>query len=355
MWTKSLCRLLVLGVVVGLWAQPSPACPQASDGDESRWNLVEGSGSGSLAPLVERWMEEYRRLHHSVRFIYRALGSGGGIYELRSGTASFAATDRPVAEEELPRLRSRILEVPVTVHAAGPIYNLPQVPELRLSGTTLADIFLGKITKWDADAIARENPGVNLPRIEIKVVHDFRRRKGYPSTDVMEDYLSKVSPEFDAALRNPFGDWPLVSISYRGAMHMGYVHSTVGGFGYYWQSPYPVTSHYAYAKIRNAAGVFVAATPESLTSAAASAVRGISARKPDFRVSITNARGRDSYPIASFIWIVFPSDSADKRDILRFLHWVLTDGQKLAPKIGYGPLPDDLVKLELRYLRDGTR
>ena len=315
---------------------------------------IDGSGSTTVNQLLQAWINEYTRLHSGPRISYRPIGSNAGFRMLASGTAFFATTDVPVSDDQLAKANSRILQLPIVVNAVVPVYNLPQAPQLRFSGDTLAGIFLGKITKWNDAAITKDNPGVDLPTMDIKVKHDFPSASlsGTLDTYVMADYLSKVSPAFKTVLADSSGNWPVANNVYKGAEGTaGFVRHTPGAIGYVWQSRFHGTEQYGIVK--NADGEFIAASPESLTAASASAMSSIKPLAPDFRVSITNAPGKASYPIASFTWLVLYENPKEKKQnevMIDFLKWVLTDGQKVALKLGYPALPSDLVQMELQQL-----
>jgi phosphate transport system substrate-binding protein len=312
---------------------------------------VDGAGSTTIYPLLSAWLGEYNRAHPRTPIYYQAIGSKAGIYALTHGTAFFAATDVPMTDDQLANASGRILHIPVALNAIVPAYNLAHIPDLRFSPDTLAGIFLGRITKWNDPAIAGDNPGVDLPELEIRVFHRFP--KGDPETFVMADYLAKVSPDVKATLTNSSGNWPLSRNSYRGALGAaGFVHDTPGAIGYVWQNL--VLGVEQYGVVKNASGEFVAASPESLRAAGLSAALSIDAQARDFRVSITNAPGKKSYPIASFAWILLYEDSKEgkKNEVMNdFVKWVLTDGQRVAMKLGYPSLPSNLVEIELQRLK----
>ncbi len=343
--------------VLGVQSQQLPAehKPQRLDPNALQ-TRINGAGSQALAPLVRAWIDEYTRLHPGLQMSYMAIGSRGGFRMLASGTAFFAATDVPISDDQLAQANGRILHLPIAVNAVVPVYNIPQVSQLRFSGDTLAGIFLGKITKWDDPAIANDNPGVNLPAMDIKVRHEFP--DGSVETHVIADYLSKVSPAFKTAVASPSSaNWPLASYKYKGAEgSAGFVSQTVGSFGYL---PLAIARAQSrggslkYAAVKNSNGEFVMASPESVTAAGASAMSSIQAQAPDFRVSLTNAPGKLSYPIASFTWLLLYENSKETKEnevMVDFLKWVLADGQKLALKLGYPALPKDLVQMELKRL-----
>lgn len=317
---------------------------------------VEGEGTLILNPLLTAWTDEYSHMHAGIRFSYLPRGSGRAILKLMNKEISFATSNGPMTDDQIARAPGRILELPVALDAVVPIYNLPGITRLRLSGRTLADIFLGKITQWDDPAIAHDNPGVNLPRMGIKVAHDFPNH-GQVDTFYMADYLLKVSPAFKTTLASSSA-WPVsdASAGYKGGAGVtGYITETPGSIGYVWWDRARHSS-LTYAAVKNSEGEFVAASQESVTAAAASAVDAIQTQFPDFRVLITNPSGNASYPISYFILFLFYEDSNEKKQhevIVDFLRWVLTDGQKAAVRLGFPPLPDNLVRLELERL--GTK
>ena len=318
---------------------------------------IEGAGSTTISPLFRAWIDEYTLLHPGFQMSYTAIGSRAGFRVLVSGQAFFGVTDVPISDEQLAQAKGRILQLPIAVNAVVPVYNLPQVSQLRFSGDTLAGIFLGKITKWDDPAIANDNPGVSLPAMEIKVRHEFP--SGSVETQVIADYLSKVSPTFKTAVASlPSADWPLASYRYKGAEGTaGFVSQTPGSFGYLPLAIARAESREGSLKcaaVKNSDGEFVTASPESVTGASASA----KIQPTDFRVSITNAPGKASYPIASFTWLLLyenPEERKQDEVMVDFLKWVLTDGRKVALKLGYPALPTDLVQTELQQLRVSAR
>lgn len=349
-WLASLLAVLLFCAQPALAGSTAgAAAPLSSAGTDIH---IDGAGSTALAQIVSTWIDTYRRLHPSIQISYQPVGSAGGLGLLRSGRTSFAVSDRPVTDADLAG-HGRIVEIPVAVHAVVPLYNLPGVPRLRLSGATLADIFLGKITRWNDREIGNDNPGVNLPPMDIKIFHDFSGKNG--DSIVMADYLSKVSADFRAAFVNRNAGWPAASSRFKGGGGvMGYVDMTPGSIGYVWEFPSSdLHSGEGFAVVRNADGAFVAATPQSLSSAAAAALPAIRTQLPDFRISIANAPGNTSYPIATFIWFVarMPAkNDADGKAMIDFLKWVLSDGQKLMPKLAPASLPDDVAKLELLHI-----
>jgi len=356
---------VALFFLVALCAQPVWSAAPAPTSSASQVHL-EGEGSSSLFPLLDVWAREYRRLHPEVLVTYKSFGAKLGVKDLLSRSPQsvngnkvlFAVTEVPLTNKQLPLTdeeralaERQILQFPVTLQAVVPIYNLPQFSKLRFSGTTLADIFLGKIPKWNDVALARDNPGVVLPEIDIQLRHRFPPSSiigsGSFDTSVMAAYLSKVSPDFKAALDRSATDWP-IAISNSRWDDGRLIANTPGAMGYFWGPQSDVQS----GALRNRAGQFVTASPEAVTAASAAAVSSFSANVPN-QVSITDPPGETAYPLASFIWIVFykhPEDMQKQKTMINFLKWILTDGQTLARKHGYAPLADDLVKIELQSL-----
>jgi phosphate transport system substrate-binding protein len=247
-------------------------------------------------------------------------------------------------EEQLKAAPGAILHFPTVLGAVVPVYNIPGVTaELKFTGPVLADIYLGKIKKWNDPAIAKLNPGVTLPSTDVTVVH---RSDGSGTTFIFVDYLSKVSPEFKSKVGvNTSVNWP-AGVGGKGNEGVsGLVRQTPGSIGYV-ELIYALQSKMAYGSVQNAAGEFVKASIESVTKAADSAASTIPA---DFRVSITNPQGAGTYPISSFTWLLMyedPKDKAAGRIMVDFMKWALTDGQKYCADLGYAPLPSTVVSLE---------
>ena len=309
---------------------------------------INGAGATFPYPLYSKWFAEYNKLQPGVRINYQSLGSGAGIRQLLSRTVFFGASDQPMKDDQLQSAPGKILHFPTVLGAVVPIYNLPEVSQpLKFSGPLLADIVLGKVNKWNDPAIAKLNPGVKLPTTDITFVH---RSEGSGTTFIFADYLGKVSPEFrktvgvDASLK-----WP-VGLGGKGNEGVsGLVQQTPGSLGYV-ELVYALQNKISTGQVQNSAGTFVTPTVDSVTAAAAGAAGNM---PPDFRVSITNAQGADAYPIASFTWILLyedPQDKAQGRVMKDFMRWALTDGQKIAPELGYASLPPQVVDMETKAL-----
>ncbi len=308
---------------------------------------INGAGATFPYPIYSKWFDEYHKQHPEVRINYQSIGSGGGIRQVSNETVFFGATDGPMTEEQLKAAPSKILHFPTVLGADVPVYNLPGVSELKFSGALLADIFLGKITRWNDPALARINPGVTLPASEITVVH---RSDGSGTTYIWVDYLSKVSPEWKEKVGVATSvNWP-AGVGGKGNEGVaGLVRQTPGSIGYI-ELVYALQNKIPIGAVQNAQGEFVVASTDSVTAAAAAAASQMPA---DFRVSITNAAGPGAYPISSFTWMLLfedPKDKTQARAMVEFLKWALTDGQQFASQLGYAPLPAEVVKQELALL-----
>ena len=309
---------------------------------------ITGAGATFPYPIYSKWFSEYNKLHPNVEINYQSIGSGGGIRQVSDRTVFFGATDGPMTPEQLLAAPGKILHFPTVLGADVPVYNIPGVTaQLKFSGLLLADIFLGKITKWNDPAIAKLNEGVSLPATDITIVH---RSDGSGTTYIWVDYLAKVSPEWKQKVGvNTSVKWP-VGVGGKGNEGVaGLVKQTPGSLGYV-ELIYALQTRISYGTVQNMAGKFVAASTESVTAAAAGAAKQMPA---DFRVSITNAPGEGAYPISSFTWLLLyenPPDKTQAKIMVDFLNWALTDGQKFASELGYAPLPQAVIDLEKKAL-----
>ena len=301
---------------------------------------LNGAGATFPYPMYSKWFSEYNKLHSDIQFNYQSIGSGGGIRQVLAGTVDFGATDGPMTDEQLAQAKTKILHIPTVLGADVPAYNIPGVTEeLKFTPELLANIFLGKITSWNDAALGKANPGVNLPNQPIIVIH---RSDGSGTTYIFTDYLSKVSPDW----KNQVGKgtsvkWP-VGLGGKGNEGVaGMIRQMQGSIGYV-ELIYAVNNKIAYGSVKNAGGQFVKASLDSVTAAAAS----VKSMPADFRVSITNAPGKDAYPIASFTWLLIPTPSKDPakgKIIADFLNWMVDDGQKMTADLAYAPLPESVV------------
>ena len=309
---------------------------------------INGAGATFPNPIYSKWFDEYGKLHPNVRINYQPIGSGGGIRQVTAQTVFFGATDGPMTEEQILAAPGKILHLPTVLGADVPIYNLPGVSgELKFSGALLADIFLGKVTKWNDPALVKLNPQVKLPATDITVVH---RSDGSGTTYIWVDFLAKVSPEWKKRVGVATSvNWP-TGVGGKGNEGVtGLVQQVPGSIGYV-ELVYALQNKVAYGSVQNLAGEFVRASVQSVTAAAAAAAAKMPA---DFRVSITNAEGKGAYPISSFTWLLLyenPKDKAQSKAMVEFVKWALGDGQKFAAALGYAPLPAEVVKLELAAL-----
>jgi phosphate transport system substrate-binding protein len=309
---------------------------------------LNGAGATFPYPIYSKWFSEYHKLHPEIQINYQSIGSGGGIRQVINGTVDFGASDGPMTDDMLKEAKAKILHMPTVLGADVPAYNIPGVTaELKFTPEALAGIFLGRITKWNDKAITSANPGVNLPDKDIIVVH---RSDGSGTTYIWTDYLSKVSPEWQSQVgKGTSVKWP-IGLGGKGNEGVaGSIRQLQGSIGYV-ELIYAAQNNIAYGSVKNAAGTFVKASLESVTAAAASAPK----MPEDFRVSITNAPGKDAYPISSFTWLLIPAQSKDAshgKILADFLNWMVTDGQKMTAALSYAPLPEGVVQKEKEAIK----
>jgi phosphate transport system substrate-binding protein len=309
--------------------------------------LVNGAGATFPAPLYTKWFSDYHKMHPELSFNYQAIGSGGGIQQITAGTVDFGASDAPMKDDQIAKIPD-ILHVPTVMGAVVVTYNAP-VKTLKLTPEVLAGIFLGKITKWNDPAIAKLNEGEKLPDLAITVAH---RSDGSGTSYGFTDYLTKVSPEWKAKVgAGTSVQWP-AGLGGKGNDGVtGLVKATPGAIGYV-ELAYANQNKLPLAELKNADGHFVKPTLES-TSAAAAGVT----MPPDYRVSITNAAGKDSWPIASFTYLLVHKDQQDPKKgeaLIRFLWWATHEGQKDAPALDYAPLPKSVVAMVEKTIQSMT-
>ena len=328
------------------------ACTALAAGLAAQTMQINGGGATFPYPIYSKWFAEYNKLHPSVQINYQSQGSGFGIQQLTQQTVFFGASDGPMTDVQLKAAPSAIMHFPTVLGAVVPVYSIPGVTaELKFTGPVLADIYLGRITKWNDAAIAKLNGGVSLPGTDITVVH---RSDGSGTTYIWVDYLSKVSPEFKTKVGvNTAVNWP-TGVGGKGNEGVsGLVSQTPGAIGYV-ELIYALQNKISYGSVQNVAGEFVRASVDAVTKAAAGAAANMPA---DFRVSITNAPGKGVYPISSFTWLLLYQDAKDKaqaKTMVDFVKWALTDGQKFCADLGYAPLPASIVKLEMAALAKVT-
>jgi phosphate transport system substrate-binding protein len=310
--------------------------------------MLLGAGATFASPIYQRWFSEFHRLHPKVSITYQSVGSGAGIRELVSGIVDFAATDGPMTDEQLEQARVPIVHLPTVLNAIVVIYNIPGVTaEVKFTPQTLARIFLGRITSWNDPAIASINPGLSLPNQLITPVH--RSDAGGP-TFIFSDYLSKVSPDWQASVgKGTAVNWPLGLASKGNEGVAGTVHGVEGSIGYV-ELTYALNNKLTLGSVQNFSGIYVKPSLEGATAAAAS----IKDMPADFRVSITDAPGRDAYPIVSFTWLLIPKtnrEQARNKDMVAFLDWIYR-GESMTPVLGYAPLPVNVVRQVKQKIRD---
>jgi len=309
---------------------------------------LNGAGATFPNPIYSKWFSEYHKLHPDIEINYQSIGSGGGIRQVIAGTVDFGASDGPMTDDQLKEAKMKILHFPTVLGADVPAYNIPGVSaELKFTPDALAGIFLGKITKWNDKALTGPNPGVSLPDREIIVVH---RSDGSGTTYIWTDYLSKISPEWQSQVgKGTSVKWP-VGLGGKGNEGVaGSIRQLQGSIGYV-ELIYAVQNNISYGSVKNAAGNFVKASLDSVTAAAASAPK----MPADFRVSITNAPGKDAYPISSFTWLLIPAqakDASHSKILADFLNWMVTDGQRMTAALSYAPLPEGVVQKEKEAIK----
>ncbi|NNN06000.1 MAG: phosphate ABC transporter substrate-binding protein PstS [Elusimicrobia bacterium] len=296
---------------------------------------LTGAGSTFAYPIYSKWSDEYHKVKPDLQINYQSIGSGGGIRQFTEKTVDFGATDGPMTDEQIAKAGGKVLHLPTVMGADIPVFNVAGVDELRFDGPALAAIFMGKITNWNDPALAKLNPGVKLPDLAITVVH---RSDGSGTTYCWVDYLSKVSPAWEKTVgRGTSVNWP-VGLGGKGNEGVsGLVAQTPGAIGYV-ELIYALQNKMSFGSVRNKSGKFLKASIAGVTAAAAGAARHM---PKDYRVSITDAPGPNSYPISTFTWLlVYPQNPAGKGAELKgFLRWMLKDGQAMAPALGYAPLP----------------
>jgi phosphate transport system substrate-binding protein len=300
---------------------------------------LNGAGATFPYPIYSKWFSEYSASHGGVQINYQSLGSGAGIRQVTSGTVDFGATDGPMTDEQIAASKVKIQHIPTVLGAVVPIYNLPGVGEqLKFSGDVIADIYLGKISNWNDARIAKENPGAKLPNTEIFVVH---RSDGSGTSYIFTDYLSKVSNDWkNGPGKGTSPSWPRGLGAKGNEGVAGMVRQTPGAFGYV-ELIYALQNKIETGLVKNAAGAYPPPTIDAVTAAAAS----VKQMPADYRVSITNAPGKDAYPISSFTWLLIPNPGTDqtKSKVLKdFLTWML-DHESEAASLNYAPLPASVV------------
>ncbi|MGZ4732559.1 MAG: phosphate ABC transporter substrate-binding protein PstS [Terriglobales bacterium] len=308
---------------------------------------LNGAGATFPYPIYSKWFSEFQKAN-GVQINYQSIGSGGGIRQLQSGTVDFGASDMPLNDDQLKEMGKPIIQFPTVLGSVVPAYNVPGVStELKFTPETLAGIYLGKITKWNDKALASVNPGVKLPDQDIVVVH---RSDGSGTTFVWTDYLSKISPEWKSSVgANTSVKWP-VGLGGKGNEGVaGTIRQQPGAIGYI-ELIYALQNKIEFGVVKNAAGNFVKASLDTTTKAAVG-----TKVPPDFRVSITNAPGKDAYPISSFTYLLVPTqwqDQGKKTAMVNFLNWMLDKGEPMVTGLDYASVPKQVAEMEKAKIKE---
>jgi len=303
--------------------------------------LINGAGATFPYPIYSKWFDEYGKANPGVMFNYQSIGSGGGIKQITAKTVDFGASDGPMTMDQMTSAPGRLYHIPTVMGAVVIAYNLQGVAKgLKLSGDVLADIYLGKITKWNDPRIAEQNAGVSLPDVSIVVAH---RSDGSGTSYIFSDYLSKVSSAWSSRVgKGTSLNWPLGLGGKGNEGVAGLLKQTPGGIGYV-ELAYAKENNLPYAYMKNQSGAYIEPTLESTSKAADGAVI-----PADFRASVTNSQNPEAYPIASFTWLLIykqMDDPVKGKAIVDFIRWAITDGQKYAQDLDYAPLPTNVVEM----------
>jgi len=338
---KGVSRIIAQLLIPALMLVPLAGCGGGSGTDANAEVKLQGAGATFPNPLYQKWFSEYNKITPNAKFDYQSIGSGGGIKQITAKTVDFGGSDAPLKDEELKAAPAELLHIPTVLGAVVVTYNLPSVSaELKFTPEAIAGIYLGKITKWNDPAISGANPGVSLPDGQITVVH---RSDGSGTSYVWTDFLSKVSPEWKDKVGTGVSlNWP-VGVGAKGNEGVtGQVKQTPNSIGYV-ELIYADQNKLPYATVKNSAGEFVKPSLDSVTAAAAGAANNM---PDDLRVSITNAPGKDAYPISSFTYFLVykeQQDQAKGKALVNFLWWSIHSGEQMAKGLLYAPLPPEVV------------
>jgi phosphate transport system substrate-binding protein len=309
---------------------------------------LQAAGATFPAPIYTKWFDAYNKIHSNIQVNYQPVGSGGGIRQLIAKTVDFGASDGPMTDEQLGQAGFKILHFPTVLGAVVPSYNVVGVSgSLKFTQKAIAGIFLNTITKWNDPEIAKANPGVKLPAEDIIVIH---RSDSSGTTYIWTDFLSKISSDWKTKVGTGAApNWPTGLGGAKNDGVAGLIKQTPNSLGYI-ELTYAMQNNITFGDVQNAAGTFVKATLATVSEAAA----GAAANMPDdFRVSITNAPGKNAYPISSFTWLLIPAQIQDagKRDIIKgFLNWMLKDGQQYCEGLDYAKLPPSVITKEMKAI-----
>jgi len=315
----------------------------ATAGSACAETLINGAGATFPYPLYSKWFAEYAKIDKSVKFNYQSIGSGGGIKQITAQTVDFGASDKFLSDEELKAAPGKLLHLPTVMGAVVVTYNIPGVAKgLKLTAESLSQIYEGKITSWSDPKLAHDNAGLALPNKPIIVVH---RSDGSGTTSIFTDYLSSVNQEWAKSVgKGASVKWP-VGLGGKGNEGVaGQIKTTPYTIGYV-ELAYAFENKLPYAYLKNSAGSFVEPSIASTSAAAAGAAKSMPA---DYRVSLVNQPGKNAYPIVGFTWLLVYQDQKDKtkgKKLVEFLNWELKQGQKMADKLLYAPLPANVAKM----------
>jgi phosphate transport system substrate-binding protein len=333
-------KRLMLLVVVSLMATVIPATAAT---------LINGAGATFPYPLYTKWFSEYAKIDRDVKFNFQAIGSSEGIRLITAQSVDFGATDRYLSDDELKTAPGKLLHIPTVMGAVVITYNLPGIGSgIKIPSENLADIYLGKITRWNDPKLADSNPGVKLPDKPIYVMH---RSDGSGTTNIFTDYLSSVNKEWAGKVgKGTSVEWP---VGFGGKGNEGVaslVKKTKFALGYV-ELAHAMQNNLYYASLKNREGVYVEPTIKSITAAAGAAMQ----MPADYRTSLVNQPGRESYPVVGFTWLLVYEQQKDKikgQKLVEFLTWSLHNGQKLAAPLGYAPLPENVARMVEKTIKE---
>ncbi|MFZ3059576.1 MAG: phosphate ABC transporter substrate-binding protein PstS [Candidatus Methanoperedens sp.] len=351
---KTILILILAGVLIAGCVSKPPAevQPTVQPTKAPETLTLNGAGATFPYPLISKWSSEYNKINPNIQINYQSVGSGAGIQQITAKTVNFGASDAPLSEQVYKNLTG-ILQIPETIGAVVVAYNLPGIEKgVKLSGDVIADIFLGKITKWNDPRIVSLNPGIQFPAKDIIVAH---RSDGSGTTFVFTDYLSSVSPDWKSKVgKGTSVNWP-VGLGGKGNEGVaGIINQNTYAIGYV-ELIYAKLQNIPYAYIKNKAGKFIEPTLETTANAAAGAVPTLPAGDASWSsVSIVNAQGDNSYPIGSFTYLLVYKDQADKtkgKALAEYLWWVVHEGQNYSSELLYVPLPNEVVSLNEKTIK----
>ena len=306
----------------------------------ARAQQLTAAGATFPYPIYSKWFSEYSAAHPGVEINYQSIGSGGGITQVTKGTVDFGASDMPMTDQALAASSVKLVHIPTVLGAVVPVFNVPNVNDIKFSPDVLADIYLGKINNWNDARIAKDNAGVKFPDQKIIVVH---RAEGSGTTFIWSDYLSKISKDWaDGPGKGTSLNWPTGVAGKGNEGVAGLVRQMPGAIGYV-ELIYALQNKINFGSVKNADGKFVKASIEGVTASAAS----IKQMPADYRISITNAPGATAYPISSFTYLLIPTTGGDqaKRKVLKdLLSWCIKSGESEASQLSYAPLPEALAQ-----------